>query len=139
MPDPAQFTLRISIEPGDIDRMGHVNNVVYLRWVQELAVAHWRSAAPSEAQKHYLWVVTRHEIDYKRPALPGDEIIGTTWVGTATRLAFRRHTRFERAADGKLLAQALTLWCPLDAVTMKPTDVSAEVRSRFSQPGGSPE
>lgn len=135
MPEHEQYSLAITVRSEDIDLMGHVNNVVYLRWIQELAVAHWHSAASPEAQKQYLWVVTRHEIDYKRPALPGDEIIGRTWVGTATRFAFRRHTSFERAADGKLLAKALTVWCPVDPRTGRPADVSADVRSRFSQPG----
>jgi acyl-CoA thioester hydrolase len=129
------FELRLSVAPADIDLMGHVNNVVYLRWVQDLAVAHWESAAPPGDRKNLLWVVTRHEIDYKRPALPGDAIIGRTWVGAATRRAFERHTEIVRASDGKLLAKALTTWCPVDALTRKPADVSPEVRERFSTSG----
>jgi len=132
------FELRFSVSPGDIDSMGHVNNVVYLRWVQDLAVAHWRSAAPAADQQKLLWVVTRHEIDFKRPALPGDEILGRTWVGGATRRTFERHTEILRASDRRLLARALTLWCPVDAVTKKPTDVGPEVRARFSTTGKGP-
>ena len=81
-----RFEMRITIDPGDIDQMGHVNNVVYLRWVQDVAVAHWLAAAPTVDLDKLLWVVIRHEIDYKQPAFLGDEIIARTWVGTATRL-----------------------------------------------------
>lgn len=130
----APFELRIAVEPTDIDQLGHVNNVVYLRWVQDVAVAHWRAAAPAADQERLRWVVTRHEIDYRRPARAGDEIIARTWVGAASRLAFDRHTELLRASDGKTLARARTVWCPIDATSGKPTDVSAEVRARFSTP-----
>ena len=129
-----RFELRFTVSPADIDEMGHVNNVVYLRWVQDLAVAHWRAAAPPEDQADLLWVVTRHEIDYKRPALPGDEIVGRTWVGRASRLSYERHSELVRASDGRLLVKALTLWCPLDATTRKPKEPREEVRKRFSVP-----
>ena len=69
-----KYELPIEILPEHIDQLGHVNNVVYLRWVQDAAIAHWSAAAPENEQEKLLWVVTRHEIDYKRPALPGDKI-----------------------------------------------------------------
>lgn len=126
------FELRIAIEPEDIDQLGHVNNVVYLRWVQDAAVAHWRSAAPATDQAALRWVVVRHEIDYLRPAFLDDEVIVRTWVGGATRRSFERHTELLRASDGKTLARVRTVWCPIDVTTGKPTDVSPEVRARFS-------
>ncbi|MDH4043978.1 MAG: acyl-CoA thioesterase [Gemmatimonadota bacterium] len=131
---PERFSIRIAIQPDDIDQLGHVNNVVYLRWVQDAAVAHWRATASAADQEALAWVVTRHEIDYTRPATEGDEIIATTWVGTASRLAFDRHTELHRARDGKLLAQARTVWCPIDRATGKPTKVSSAVRATFSVP-----
>jgi len=139
--DPAteRYELRFNVDPNDIDRLGHVNNVVYLRWVQDVAIAHWQATAPAEDQRKLLWVVVRHEIDYKRPAFAGDEIVARTWVGKATRLAFDRHTELLRSADQKLLARARTVWCPIDVETGRPTDVSAEVRARFSVPDPSRE
>jgi acyl-CoA thioester hydrolase len=132
---PAErFELPIHIQPSDIDELGHVNNVVFLRWVQDAAVAHWRATAPAADQAVLVWVVVRHEIDYKRPAQPDDEIVAVTWVGTAKRRAFDRHTELLRASDRKLLARARTVWCPIAVATGKPTDVSAEVRRRFSVP-----
>jgi acyl-CoA thioester hydrolase len=136
---PEPFELRIAVERDDIDQLGHVNNVVYLRWVQDAAVAHWRTTAPALEQDRLHWVVTRHEIDYRRPALAGDEIVARTWVGTASRRAFDRHTELCRASDGKVLARARTVWCPIDTVSGKPTDVSAEVRARFSVPSPPPD
>jgi len=126
------FELPLTIEPSDIDQLGHVNNVTYLRWVQDAATAHWTAAAPAEDQAKLLWVVLRHEIDYKRAALPADQIIARTWVGSATRVRFERFTKILRAADQAVLASAKTLWCPIDVQTMKPVAVSTEVRARFS-------
>ena len=107
---------------------------MYVRWVQDIAIAHWRAAAPADAQAALVWVVARHEIDYKHPALLGDTILARTWVGPATRLAFERNTEILRAADRKLLARARTIWVPLDPRTGRPCEVSAEVRERFSAP-----
>lgn len=126
------FELSLTVEPADIDLLGHVNNVTYLRWVQEAATAHWTAAAPAEDQAKSLWVVLRHEIDYKRAALLGDEILARTWVGAATRVKFERFTEILRTSDGAVLASAKTIWCPIDVRTMKPVAVSAEVRARFS-------
>jgi acyl-CoA thioester hydrolase len=135
---PEHFELRIPIQPADIDELGHVNNVVYLRWVQDVATAHWRAAAPAAAQASIGWVVVRHEIDYKRAAGPDDEIIARTWVGPATRLTFERNTELLRAADRQLLARARTLWCPIDMESGRPTEVSPEVRAGFSVDGSLP-
>jgi acyl-CoA thioester hydrolase len=126
------FELLISIEPRDIDRMGHVNNVTYVRWVQDVAVAHWRSVATPDEQANILWIVLRHEIDYKRPALPGDQIIARTWVGSSTRIKFERHTEISRAGDQALLAKAVTWWYPIDAQTKRPVNASDDLRARFS-------
>jgi len=127
-----KYEMRIEVQDSDIDELGHVNNVVYVRWVQDAAVAHWCAEAPAKDQEILRWVVMRHEIDYKRPAFAEDEIIAATWVGKASKLAFERHTELLRAADRKLLAKARTLWCPIDVKSGKPTQVSAEVRKRFS-------
>lgn len=120
------------VQPVDIDELNHVNNTVYLRWVQDVATAHWKSLASAEAQSAIGWVVLRHEIDYKTPACLGDEVILRTWVGEASRLKFERFTEIRRKIDNELLSQARTLWVPIDVRTGKPTRVSADVRARFS-------
>ena len=126
------FELKIPVEPSDIDGMGHVNNVNYLRWVQRVATAHWQVLAPVEDRERVLWVVLRHEIDYKKPALAGDLIIARTWVGIATRASYERHTEILRAPGRELLAKARTLWCPIDATSGRPTRISPEARALFS-------
>lgn len=133
------FEMSIAVQAADIDGLGHVNNVVYVRWVQDMAVAHWTSAAPLVDQQRLRWVVLRHEVDYKHPARLGDTILARTWVGTATRYRFERHTELLRAADRRLLARARTLWCPIDAQTGQITDVRPAVRQRFSVPEPDPD
>lgn len=127
-----RFEIPVTVNPSDIDRMGHVNNVVYVRWVQDAAVAHWKARATPAQQEAFLWVVVRHEIEYKRSAQPDDTIIARTWVGKATDLTFERHTEIIRARDHKVLAQAKTIWCPVNPKTLKPTRVSPDVRDAFS-------
>ena len=122
----------LRVGAADIDVMGHVNNTVYLRWVQDVATAHWQAVASEEAQRETVWVVLRHEIDCKTPALLGDEVLVQTWVGTAAGLTFERHTRMVRAADQQVLAQARTLWCPISTRTGRPQRVSEQLRSQFS-------
>jgi acyl-CoA thioester hydrolase len=131
-PSLERFDVLITINTSDIDEHGHVNNVVFLRWVQEAATAHWRAAATATQQADVSWFVVRHEIDYKHPARLGDAIIARTWVGTANTRTFERHTEILRKHDGRLLARARTLWCPIDIRTGKPTRVGADIRERFS-------
>ena len=133
-PAPAdRFELSFDVTSGDIDDLGHVNNVVYLRWVQDVAIAHWRAAASPEQQEQLAWVALRHEIDYKHPALPGDGIIASTWVGSAEAVRFERFVEILRAADRRLLAQSRTLWCPVSRSTGRITRVDDAVRRVFSR------
>jgi acyl-CoA thioester hydrolase len=134
-PDPVEpFELPLVIHPADIDELGHVNNVVYLRWVQDAATAHWRAAATAEQQARIAWVAIRHEIDYKHPARPGDAVAARTWVGTADTHRFERHTEIVRLPDRRVLARARTLWCPVSRATGRLMRVDDAVRSRFSTP-----
>jgi acyl-CoA thioester hydrolase len=133
------FEMTVPVLPTDIDEQNHVNNTVYLRWVQDVATAHWRALTSAEAQRLIGWVVLRHEIDYKAPACLGDEILLRTWVGKATRLTFERFTEIRRKhgrpddVNNELLSQARTLWCPIDSQTGKPIRVPADVRAQFSR------
>jgi acyl-CoA thioester hydrolase len=126
------FEMIISVLPADIDEQNHVNNTVYVRWIQDVATAHWLAIASLEAQENIGWVVLRHEIDYTAPAGLGDEVTLATWVGKASRLTFERFTEMRRKGDGQLLSKARTLWCPIDAQTGRPRRVPPEVRTQFS-------
>jgi acyl-CoA thioester hydrolase len=126
------FEMQMAVQPADIDQQNHVNNTVYVRWIQEVATAHWNAGAPIPARDEIGWVVLRHEIDYKSPVSLGDEIVLRTWVEKATRVTFERFVEILRKNDRKVLAQARTLWVPIDPKTAKPIRVPAEVRERFS-------
>src|SRR5256884_8515285 len=95
----ARFEMIIPVLPGDIDQQNHVNNTVYLRWVQEVATAHWRAVATADARENIGWVVLRHEIDYKTPACVGDGGVLRTWGGKSKRLTFERFTGIRRNGD----------------------------------------
>ena len=122
----------MNVASTDIDELGHVNNTVYLRWVQDAATAHWEAVASVEMQAAIVWVVLRHEIDYKTAARPDDEVLLRTWVGKASRLTFERFTEIVRRTDRQLLAHARTLWCPVNPATNRPTRVPPELRAQFS-------
>ena len=124
-----KFTLRFTVDRSDIDEQGHVNNVAYLRWIQDIAVAHWRHAALPSQIEQFSWVVVRHEIDYKKPAFEGDEIVVSTWVGEWTNVTCERFTEVRREDD--LLVKGRTVWCMLDRVTGRPARIRAELIERF--------
>ncbi|MCM0082852.1 acyl-CoA thioesterase [Geomonas sp. Red32] len=126
------FEQPITVSPDDIDFFEHVNNVVYLRWVQEISTSHWCELASEEQREAIGWVVVRHEIDYLASAKLDDELIGRTWVGTARKNLFERHVEILRARDQKVLARARSLWCPIDLRTHRPTRVGPDVYALFS-------
>jgi acyl-CoA thioester hydrolase len=129
----ARFEIAVEIAPDDIDELGHVNNVVYLRWVQEVASAHWQAEASEKLLASMAWIALRHEIDYKHPALPGDRIVATTWVGPVESVRFERFVDILRASDRKLLARSRSLWAPINRATGRVTRVSDELRSLFTR------
>ena len=126
------YEMPVRVQPADVDGLNHVNNIVYLRWVQDVAIAHWRAIAPPQDQAELIWMVHRHEIDYISPALPDDKLILHTRVGEAIGLRFERLTEILRATDRKVLAKARTLWVPVDPKSGRPKRVSAAVRELFS-------
>jgi acyl-CoA thioester hydrolase len=127
------FELDISINAADIDELGHVNNVVYLSWVQDVAVRHWAFLTTPEQRAQWVWVALRHEIDYVAPAVPGDAITARTWTGMARGLRYARHTEIIRRADGLLLATAVTQWCPLNRASGRPARLSPEIAAYFAR------
>jgi acyl-CoA thioester hydrolase len=127
----ARFELSFTARPEHIDELGHVNNAVWVQWIQEIAVAHWEALADPEHRSAFFWVVVRHEIDYLRAAVEGDRIVARTWVGEAPRGArFDRHIEFT-GPDGELCVRARTDWAMLDRSSGRPLRVPREVVARF--------
>ena len=132
-PPPGQqvFSLIFEPAPADFDDNGHVNNVVYVRWVQDMATSHWRNRASAEDQARWAWVVVRHEIDYRRALLPGEAATARTWVGARSGPRFTRYVRID-GPDGEVCAQAASEWCLLDIQTRRPTRVPDALVEAFS-------
>ena len=130
----ASFRWALKIGEGDIDELGHVNNVVYVRWIQETAEAHWMSLADEFLRSGLAWVVLRHEIDYRSAAMPEDEPYALTHVGETDGLRSIRHVDIH-SRDGRLLVSARTTWCLLDTVSRKPRRIPDEVRRILQQEG----
>lgn len=125
------FEKTITAGRDDIDELGHVNNAVWVRWIQEMATAHWYAVAPPAHVDAYIWVVIRHEIDYLRAVLPGETVTGRTWVPDPPKGArFDRHMEFT-GADGKIRVKAKTTWAIIDKATGKPLRVPPEVAAPF--------
>jgi acyl-CoA thioester hydrolase len=126
-----QFSLSFTAAPEHIDELGHVNNAVWVQWIQEMATSHWRAAADPAHIAAYIWVVTRHEVDYLRPLLVGQTAHARTWVGEAPRGArFDRLVEFS-GGDGKLLVKAQTTWAVIDQAAGRPVRVPKDVAERF--------
>jgi|SRR5690606_29118642 acyl-CoA thioester hydrolase len=121
------FELLITVQTSDIDELDHVNNVVYVRWVQEVAAAHWNKVATPAMKEDYRWVVLRHEIDYRNAAFINDTIRGTTWVGEHHGARFERFVKLVSADDQRVLADAKTMWCMIDAKTGRPVRITDEI------------
>ncbi len=127
------FEIPIAVREQDIDENEHVNNVVFLQWVFEVALAHWNASASADMQAAYAWVATRHELDYRREALLGDQIVARTWIGSVDSRRFERHTEVVRTTDNQVLARGRTLWCLLSKSTGKVTRIPPEMITLFEE------
>jgi acyl-CoA thioester hydrolase len=123
------FDHRIIVLEADLDHMNHVNNVVYVQWVQDAASAHWNAVFSAELRERFNWVVLRHEIDYRSPARLSDELIARTWVKEYDGAKSIRMVQIIRECDGKVLVEAKTTWCLLSALNNRPVRVGDEIKN----------
>ncbi len=119
----------LAIAPGDIDFMGHVNNSVYLEWVQEAVIAYWEKVAPAEAVARHLWVALKHEITYRRPAFLDDTIVASVVAESVQGARAFFSTLITRGEE--VLAEVKSSWCCLDAATLRPARLARDVVRRF--------
>jgi len=133
MPAPANrrsFSMPVTVLAADIDELGHVNNISYLKWVQDIATAHWRAVASPAHLATYIWVVTRHEIDYLKQTRLGETLTLTTWVGEPKGARFDRFVEI-CGRDGQIRARAVTSWALLEAATGRLVRVRPDVAAPF--------
>jgi acyl-CoA thioester hydrolase len=134
MSDVPRFAVAIRVVDADIDRLGHVNNVAFLRYIQEAAAAHWTAIAPDHLRDADIWVVRKHEIEYLRPGSPGDDLVAHTWVGEPSGATWERFTEIVRKGEQRPLVIARTVWVLLDAASGRPRRIDADLVASFSAP-----
>ena len=124
------FTRIYTAIPADIDELGHVNNAVWVRWIQDLATAHWAAQALPAHIDRYIWVVVRHEIDYRGNLKVAESVEGRTWIERPpTGAKFDRHVAFTK--DRRTLVEAKTTWAIIDKATQRILRVPKDVTKRF--------
>ena len=126
------FTLKITVSSKDIDTLQHVNNLVYVKWMDKIATEHYAFLTKDNPLPQYVWVVTRHEIDYLKQAVLGDEITVKTWVGETKGITSIRFMNFYK--DNILLVKAKTVWVMLDSKTFKPKRIRENVLKVLQPP-----
>lgn len=125
---PHVFYLPITVAPDDIDELNHVNNIVYLRYVQDAAIGHWKTV-PQEIASQIIWMARRHEIDYLKQAFLGEELVAKTWVDDFVGVKSIRHCEILRGEE--VLARSVTHWISLDAQTLRPKRITEEIVKQF--------
>lgn len=125
------FEQTVTVQQQDIDDLNHVNNVVYVQWVQDIASAHWNVLATPDIKNKYSWVVIKHEIEYFSPAVLHDVLTVKTWVEKSEGVRSERHVEFYQQANQKLVVRAKTTWCLLDAATMRPRRIESDILTLF--------
>ncbi|MEM7741633.1 MAG: thioesterase family protein, partial [Pseudomonadota bacterium] len=111
--------------------LGHVNNAVYVKWVQDAAVAHWVAVAPPSVQEAQIWVCSRHEIDYTDQVFAGEEVEIRTWLGEKAGARFARSTDIRKPGARRPAISAVTQWVLLDRQTGRPRRVDDATLSLF--------
>ncbi len=124
---------RFTVGPEAIDANGHVNNVVYVQWMQDVAVRHADAVGCTEATRRVgaTWIARSHHIEYLRPAFEGDEIEAQTWVAGFRKVRSLRRYKFVRTSDHVTLAQGETDWVFADLHTGHPRAIPPEVSDPF--------
>lgn len=128
------YTLQFTIPDTAIDQIGHVNNVMYVQWMQDLAVSHYEfisGTAPMQAVGA-IWLVREHHVEYLLPAYAGEEIEAQTWVVNIRRVRSLRKYRFVRKSDGQLLVRGETDWVFVDTKSGRPRRIPEEVIKVFT-------
>ncbi|QOD61415.1 acyl-CoA thioesterase [Polaribacter haliotis] len=119
------FEYKLKVKSEDLDDLNHVNNVVYVKWMDIVAFEHWAFLTKENPMKQFIWVVLKHEIDYLKQAVLGDKITVKTWVGE-TR-GFKSERLMEFYKNEELLVKAKTVWGMLDEKTYKPARIREDV------------
>jgi len=127
------YTYRLTVSPSATDANNHANNVEFIRWMQQAAVAHsHETGATAEAESHgATWYVRSHHIDYLHPAKVNDVVKVLTWVANFRKSSSLRKYRIVRDEDDMVLANAKTVWVFVNAESGRPLTIPKSVRELF--------
>ena len=126
------FEEEITVSKNDLDELNHVNNVIYIHWVQEIAKTHWKSLVSNEIIKNYFWVLLEHEIKYLNPAFLNDKIRLKTYIEKTDGVKSSRIVEIYNKDTNKLLVTSKTIWCLINAKTGKPNRITEDIKKAFS-------
>jgi len=127
----SSFTKEITALPEHIDELGHVNNAVWVQWMEQVSVEHWRRDADPAHVEAYIWVVTRHEVDSRGNVTEGETVTARTWIPQGPRGArFDRFIEFT-GPDGKVKVAAKSTWAIIDKASGRILRVPADVAANF--------
>ncbi|MAJ50950.1 MAG: thioesterase [Flammeovirgaceae bacterium] len=121
----------IFVKRADIDEFDHVNNVIYVKWVQDIAKEHWQISASQEIVNQYKWVVVNHNIFYKKPLKIHQKVFIKTQVFDNAKGALWGRMVWIYDDSEVLMAEANTQWCLVDAQSFKPRRITDEIKSVF--------
>ena len=129
----AVYQFEFTVPPEAVDINGHVNNVVYVQWMQDAAVRHARATGGTRLAEAIgaTWVVRTHQVEYLRPAFAGDKLHIMTWVSDFRKVRSLRKYKFIRTNDRAVLIQAQTDWVFVNAATGRPQVIPDDVRQAF--------
>tara|TARA_B100001175_G_C19133396_1_gene460036 strand:+ start:69 stop:458 length:390 start_codon:yes stop_codon:yes gene_type:complete len=122
----------ITVSKNDLDDLNHVNNVIYIHWVQEIAKKHWKSLVSNEIIKNYFWILLEHQIKYLFPAFLNDKIRLKTYIEKTDGVKSNRIVEIYNKDTKKLLVTSKTTWCLINANTGKPNRITEEIKKAFS-------
>jgi len=130
---PNRFAWTFTVGRESIDVNGHVNNVEYIRWMQEVAIRHTQhiGADVRTAAAGLTWVVRSHNIEYRVPAFEDDEIQLTTWVDSVERVSSVRKYEFRRTKGDVLLAAGETNWVCLKRDSGRPAAIPEHLMQMY--------
>ena len=121
----------IVVKSADIDELNHVNNVVYLSWVQDIAKEHWQIRASQEIINQYKWVVVNHNITYKKPLKIHQKVFIKTQVFDNAKGVLWGRMGWIYDDSEVLVAEANTQYCLVDTQSFKPRRITDEIKSVF--------
>ena len=124
---------KILVSKNDLDDLNHVNNVVYIQWIQKIAKEHWEKLASNEILDNYYWVLLEHQIKYLYPAVLNDKIRIKTYIDKTEEIKSSRIVEIYNNDTNRLLVNSRTIWCLINSKTNKPVRIPDEIRQVFNK------